>query len=169
MTPRLGQLRTIDRVASAAFVTFIAVASVMSSAIAAPVVGYSFEFTQGTGQPDLTLTPDAISNAVLQGLRTGGITASSSPRTADAVVNVEVVASFEPEFQSLRIVSGTISLRGPRPGAANFERPILLCQSSIQAWRTSQNSQDAAYKVRNGIMQQAAQFAQRCRGELNGL
>jgi len=144
---------------------------VTSRAVAAnvPVVGYSFELTQGTGQPDLTLTPDAISNAVLQGLRTGGITASSSPRTADAVVNVEVVASFEPEFQSLRIVSGTISLRGPRPGAANFERPILLCQSSIQAWRTSQNSQDAAYKVRNGIMQQAAQFAQRCRGELNGL
>src|SRR5471032_3002606 len=144
---------------------------VTSRAVAAnvPVVGYSFELTQGTGQPDLTLTPDAISNAVLQGLRTGGITASSSPRTADAVVNVEVVASFEPEFQSLRIVSGTISLPGPRPGAANFERPILLCQSSIQAWRTSQNSQDAAYKVRNGIMQQAAQFAQRCRGEMNGL
>lgn len=135
----------------------------------APSVGYWFEFTQGTGQHDTTLTPDVISSAVLQGLRTGGISAKQNPTTADAMVNVEVVESFEPEFQSLRIVSGTLSLRGPRPGASNFERPILLCQSSLQVWRTSQNSQDAAYKVRSGIMQQAAQFAQRCRSELNGL
>lgn len=135
----------------------------------APVIGYSFDFIQGTGEHDLTLTPDAISNAVLQGLRAGGIAANATPQTADAVVHVEVVESYEPKFQSLRIVSGTISLRGPRPGASDFERPILLCQSSIQAWRTSQNAQDAAYKVRSGIMQQASKFAQSCRGELKGL
>jgi hypothetical protein len=150
---------------------FVAITSLSSNANAAsaPVVGYSFEYTQGTGQHDLTLTPDAISSAVIQGLRAGGINASPAPDTADAVVHVEVVASYEPQFQSLRIVSGTITLRGPRPGAANFERPILLCQTSIQAWRTSQNSQDAAYKVRSGLMQQSVQFAKSCRNELNHL
>lgn len=155
----------------AALAVLTVASSVTPSAVAAnaPVVGYSFEFTQGTGQHDMTLTPDAISNAILQGLRAGGIIASPAPDTVDAAVHVEVVESFEPQFQSLRIVSGTISLRAPRPGASDFERPILLCQSSMHAWRTSQNSQDAASKVRNGIMQQAAQFARSCRGELKGL
>jgi hypothetical protein len=168
MKPRSNHKTLVAVIGNALFVV-VAGLGASANAVSAPVVGYSFDFIQGTGEHDLTLTPDAISNAVLQGLRAGGIAASAAPQTADAVVHVEVVESYEPKFQSLRIVSGTISLRGPRPGASDFERPILLCQSSVQAWRTSQNSQDAAYKVRNGIMQQAAKFAQSCRSELKGL
>lgn len=158
----------IAAIANGAFVVAASLGA-SASAAGAPVIGYSFDFTQGTGEHDLTLTPDAISNAVLQGLRSGGIAANPAPQAADVVVHVEVVESYEPKFQSLRIVSGTISLRAPRPNASDFERPILICQRSIQAWRTSQNSQDAAYKVRNGLVQQAAQFAQSCRSELNRL
>ena len=168
MKPRSIYKTLVAFIGNGAFVVAASLGA-SASAAGAPVIGYSFGFTQGTGEHDLTLTSDAISNAVLQGLRAGGISASPSSQTADVVVHVEVVESYEPQFQSLRIVSGTISMRGPRPGASDFERPILLCQSSIQAWRTSQNAQDAAYKVRSGVIQQAAQFAKSCRSELKGL
>jgi len=136
---------------------------------AGPTVGYWFDYVQGAGQRDLTLTPDSISNAVRQGLRAGGIATTTNVGNVDALVSVEVVESSEPEFNSLRIVSGTILLKAPRTGASNFERPILLCVTSLQAWRTSVNSQDAARKVRDGIVQQATDFARGCRPELNNL
>ena len=163
-----NSMKLLAAIGNALFVV-VAGLGASANAVSAPVVGYSFDFIQGTGEHDLTLTPDAISNAILQGLRSGGISASPSSQSVDVVVHVEVVESYEPQFQSLRIVSGTISLRAPRPNASDFERPILICQSSIQAWRTSQNSQDAAYKVRSGVMQQSAQFAKSCRSELNHL
>lgn len=147
----------------------VVLATATPVAQAAVSVGYWFEFTQGSGPHDQVLTPDAISNAALQGLRAGGISAIPNPSNVDAMLEVDVTESFEPEFQSLRIVSGVFSLKAPRPGAANFERPILLCQSGLQTWRTSQNSQDAARKVRDAVVQQAAQFAKRCRAELNNL
>ena len=136
---------------------------------AAPSVGYWFDYVQGTGQHDMVLTPDAISSAIRQGLRAGGIATSTGGGNVDALVSVEVVESYEPEFNSLRIVSGTILLKAPHAGASNFEHPILLCVTSLQAWRTSVNSQDAAHKVRDGIVQQAIDFASVCRHELNTL
>ncbi len=139
------------------------------AAQAAPSVGYWFEFTKGTGQHDLVLTPDAISSAVLQGLRAGGISAISNPSNVDAMVEADITESYEPELQSIRIVSGTFSLKAPRPGASNFEHPILLCQTGLQVWRTSTNTQDAARKIRDGIVQQAVQFTKQCRGQLNNL
>ncbi|MYM71635.1 hypothetical protein GTP56_05420 [Duganella sp. FT134W] len=117
----------------------------------------------------MVLTPDAISNAVRQGLRAGGIAANMNSGNVDALVSAEMMESYEPEFNSLRIVSGTILLKAPRSGAGNFERPILLCVTSFQVWRTSANSQEAARKVRDGIVQRAADFARECRPQLNNL
>lgn len=141
----------------------------IAPAHAAPSVGYWFDYIPGTGQTDMVLTPDAISNAVRQGLRAGGIAATANSGNVDALVSVEMVESYEPQFNSLRIVSGTILLKAPRPGAGNFERPILLCVTSVQAWRTSSNTQEAARKVRDGIVQKAADFARECSPQLNHL
>jgi hypothetical protein len=162
--------RLVQRIATTASALVVGVATcVTPAANAASSVGYWFDYVQGTGQHDMILTPDAISNAVRQGLRAGGITATENGGNVDALVSVEVVESYEPEFNSLRIVSGTILLKAPRPGASNFERPILLCVTSLHAWRTSVNSQDAARKVRDGIVQQATDFARECRPQLSNL
>lgn len=142
---------------------------VAPAANAAPSVGYWFDYTPGTGQTDMVLTPDAISDAVRQGLRAGGIATTTTAGNVDALISVEMVESYEPQFNSLRIVSGTMLLKAPRPGAGNFERPILLCVTSVQAWRTSSNTQEAARKVRDGIVQKAADFARECRAQLNNL
>lgn len=145
-------------------------ASVMfSAAQAAPSVGYVFEFTKASGQHDMVLTPDVISGAVMQGLRAGGIAAVSNPSNVDVVVEAAIMESFEPEFQSLRIVSGTLSLKAPRVGATSFARPVLLCQIGIQFWKTGEASRGTAEKVRDEIYQQALRFAKQCRGELNSL
>jgi hypothetical protein len=162
--------RFAQRVAIAASASVVMMAmGITPVAHAAPSVGYWFDYIPGTGQTDMVLTPDAISNAVRQGLRAGGIAATANSGNVDALVSVEMVESYEPQFNSLRIVSGTILLKVPRPGAGNFERPILLCVTSVQAWRTSSNTQEAARKVRDGIVQKAADFARECRPQLNNL
>ena len=147
----------------------VAVSVTFSAAQAAPSVGYLFEFTKASGQHDMVLTPDVISGTVMQGLRAGGIAAVSNPTNVDVVVEAAIMESFEPEYQSLRIVSGTLSLKAPRVGASSFARPVLLCQVGIQFWRTGEASQNTAEKVRDGIYQQAVRFAKQCRGELNSL
>jgi hypothetical protein len=147
----------------------VCLAITCSSSSAAPSVGYIFEAKRASGQSDFVLTSDAISKAVYQGVREGGIAAALNPGTVDALVHVELNTAFAPDFQSLRIVSGTFSLKAPRPGAGNFARPVLLCQYGVQFWKTSENSTDAAKKLRDAIYQQAVQFAQRCGGELSNL
>ena len=147
----------------------VAASGVCSTAQAAPSVGYLFEFSKGTGQHDMDLTPDAISGAALKGVRDGGIAAIPNPSTVDVIVEANFIESFEPEFQSLRIVSGTLSLKAPRAGAGNFARPVVLCQVGIQVWKTGEASRNTAGKVRDGIYQQAVRFAKQCRAELNNL
>lgn len=161
-TVNLARIAVMTACAVAASVTFTA-------AQAAPSVGYWFEFNKGSGQHDMVLTPDAISGAALQGVRAGGIAAIPNPSNVDVMVHVDITESFEPEFQSLRIVSGTLSLKVPRAGAGTFARPVLLCQRGIQLWKTGEASRDTAQKIRDGIYQQALQFAKQCRAELNNL
>ncbi|MYM30649.1 hypothetical protein GTP58_20155 [Duganella sp. CY15W] len=172
MNRKISQVCTwlVQRMATAVSAVAVGVTiCVTPAAHATPSIGYWFDYIPGTGQTDMVLTPDAISNAVRQGLRAGGIAATANSGNVDALVSVEMVESYEPQFNSLRIVSGTILLKVPRPGAGNFERPILLCVTSIQAWRTSSNTQEAARKVRDGIVQKAADFARECRPQLNNL
>lgn len=176
LTPRMSQSMVtnrpglLKRLANAIVGFCIGIALYWIAPVhAAPSVGYWFDYVQGTGQHDMILTPDAISNAVRQGLRAGGIATTTSGANVDALVSVEAAESYEPEFNSLRIVSGTILMKVPRAGASNFERPILLCITSFQVWRTSANSQEAARKVHDGIVQKAADFARECRPEFNNL
>jgi hypothetical protein len=145
----------------------VCLAAAFSTAYAAPSVGYVFESKGASGQSDFVLTGDVISKAVYQGVRDGGIAAATNPSTVDALVHIELNTTLASDFQSLRIVSGTFSLKAPRAGAGNFSRPVLLCQYGLQLWKTSENSTDAAMKLRDAIYQQAVQFARQCGRELS--
>ena len=132
-------------------------------------VGYTFELNKGTGVFDHVLTRDGLSAAVYRGLRDGGLVVMENPQNVDVLISAQMTLSFEPEFQSLRILSGTIVMKTPHPGATDFSRPISICDTAIHAWRAGTNDSASAQKLRDDVYQRAKQFAQQCRGELSHL
>ena len=157
--------RRLCSVASAITVMVLAAAPVTAAHSKPVLIGYGFDFSRNTGQPDQTITADVVSDSVLQGLRSGGISAFPNSRTADYMVDVQLAAVFEPALQSLRIVTGTLSLYVPRPNADDFRQPILLCSYNILTWRAG-DAREIALRVRKDIIQQAAQFARECKPNL---
>jgi len=144
----------------------VALTVISGTASAGVSVGYEFALSKGTGQFDHVLTRDALSAAVYRGLRDGGLVVMENPQNVDVLISAQMTLSFEPEFQSLRILSGTFVMKVPQAGATNFSQPIMLCDRSIHAWRAGTNDSAAAQKLRDDVYRQAKAFAQQCHGEL---
>ncbi len=156
----------ISKIVRACLVALTAISGTASAGVS---VGYTFDLQKGTGTFDHVLTKDALSAAVYRGLRDGGIVVMENPSNVDVLISAGLTESFEPEFQSLRVLSGSIVMKIARPGAQDFSRPIMICDTAIHAWRVGTNDSASAQKLRDDVYQRAKQFAQQCRGELSHL
>lgn len=149
-----------------AFAT-IAVCGMASAAGKLPVtlnVAYS---TAPGGSDDQLLSSGALAGAVLTGLRESGVAVVLNAPEAEIGVQLNLTALYTQQLDNLRVVSGTMAVRMPRPGAADFGDAWSSCERGFFIWGARTVQEISVQRIKSSLTQEARTFAHQCRSELS--
>lgn len=86
------------------------------------------------GTSDQLLSSGALTGAVLNGLRESGVAVVLNAPQADFGVQLNLTTLYSQQLDNLRVVSGTMSVRIPRPGAVDFGDAYSSCERGFFFW-----------------------------------
>jgi hypothetical protein len=119
----------------------------------------------GSGDP--LLSSSALTSAALAGLRESGVAVVINAPEADVGVQLNLTALYSQQLDNLRVVSGTLSVRIPRPGAADFGDAWSSCERGFFLWGARTAQELSVQRIKSGLTQEARNFARQCRSELS--
>lgn len=119
----------------------------------------------GTG--DQLLSSGALAGAVLAGLRESGVAVVLNAPQADIGVQLNLTALYTQQLDNLRVVSGTMAVRIPRPGAADFGDAWSSCERGFFIWGARTAQEISVQRIKSSLTQEARTFAHQCRSELS--
>jgi hypothetical protein len=119
----------------------------------------------GTGDP--LLSSGALTSAVLSGLRESGVAVVLNAPEADVGVQLNLTALYSQQLDNLRVISGTMVVRIPRPGAADFGDAYSSCERGFFLWSARTAQEVSVQRIKSGLTQEARTFARQCRSELS--
>jgi hypothetical protein len=154
------------------FVSCLAVIALAFSSSAAaagkPPITLNVAYTGAPGgTSDQLLSSGALTSAVLSGLRESGVPVVLNAPEADVGVQLNLTALYSQQLDNLRVVSGTMSVRIPRPGAADFGDAYGSCERGFFLWGARTAQEVSVQRIKAGLTQEARNFAHQCRSELS--
>jgi hypothetical protein len=150
-------------------ITFAALAFCdLATAAAKPPVTLNVAYsTAPGGTGDQLLSSGALASAALAGLRESGVAVVLNAPEADIGVQLSITTLYSQQLDNLRVVSGTISVRIPRPGAADFGDAWSSCERGFFFWGARTSQEISVQRIKSGMTQEARNFARQCRSELS--
>jgi len=140
----------------------------VASAAGKPLVTLNVVYsTAPGGSGDQLLPQGALASAVLAGLRESGVAVVLNAPEADIGVQLNLTALYTPQLDNLRVVSGTLAVRIPRPGAADFSDAWRSCERGFFLWSARTAQEISVQRIKSGLIQEARNFAHQCRSELS--
>jgi len=140
----------------------------LATAAVKPPVTLNVSYTNapgGTG--DQLLSSGALASSVLDGLRESGVAVVLNAPEANIGVQLNLTALYSPPLDNLRVISGTMAVRIPRPGAADFGDAWSSCERGIFLWGARTAQEISIQRIKSGMTQEARNFARQCRSELS--
>jgi hypothetical protein len=140
----------------------------LATAAAKPPITLNVGFTNAPGGAvDQLLSSGALAGAVLAGLRESGVAVVPNAPEADIGVQLNLTALYTQQLENLRVVSGTMAVRIPRPSAADFRDAWTSCERGFFLWGARTAQEVSVQRIKNGLAQEARNFARQCRSELS--
>lgn len=154
-----------------AFVSCLAVVTLLfsSSASAAgklPVtllINYS---SAPGGNADPLLAQGALAGAVIAGMGEANISVVPNAPEADIGVQLNITALYSQPLDNLRVISGSMAVRIPRPGATDFSDAFSSCERGFFAWGARTAQEISVQRIKVSLTQEARNFARQCRADL---
>jgi hypothetical protein len=140
----------------------------LATAAAKPPVTLNVAYSTapgGTGDP--LLSSGALTSAVLSGLRESGVAVVLNAPEADVGVQLNLTALYSQQLDNLRVISGTMAVRIPRPGAADFGDAYSSCERGFFLWRARTAQEVSVQRIKSGLTLESRNFARQCRSELS--
>lgn len=132
-----------------------------------PPITFSTSYSAASGgSGDQLLSPGALTNAALAGLRESGLPVVINAPEANVGVQLNLTVLYSQPLDNLRVVSGTISVRIPRPDAADFNGAYGGCERRFFLWGARTTQEISVQRIKSGLTEEARNFARQCRIEL---
>jgi hypothetical protein len=119
------------------------------------------------GAGDQLLSSGALASAVMAGLRESGVAVVLNAPEADIGIQLNMTALYTQQLENLRVVTGTMAVRIPRPGAADFSDAWSSCERGFFLWGARTAQEISVQRIKSGLIQEARNFAHQCRSELS--
>src|SRR5471030_1887320 len=140
----------------------------LAAAAGKPPITLNIAYTNAPGGTnDPLLSSGVLTSAVLDGLRESGVAVVLNAPEATVGVQLNLTALYSQQLDNLRVVSGTLVVRIPRPGAADFGNAWSSCEHGFFLWGARTAQEISIQRIKSGMTQEARNFAHQCRSELS--
>jgi hypothetical protein len=136
-------------------------------AASAPPITVNVNYTPAPGgNSDPLLSSSSLAASALSGWRESGIPVILNAPEAEVGIQLNITALYSQPLDNLRVISGSMAVRIPRPGAADFGDAFSSCERGFFLWGARTSQEISVQRIKTGLTAEARNFARQCRSEL---